>query len=98
MAVPTSLLTSAGLIGGFAAARVTQHRYPGGVVAGGAGLTVFEMWRRRAGLGTACALGSTYVAAVAASHPLAKKIGAWPSVLTVTAVTAAASHLFGDRP
>ena len=29
------------------------------------------------------------------SHPLAKKLGPWPSVLTVAAVTAGASELWG---
>jgi hypothetical protein len=31
------------------------------------------------------------------SHPLAKKIGAWPSVLAVSAATAAASYAAADR-
>ena len=30
------------------------------------------------------------------SHPLAKKIGAWPAVLTVTAASAGAAHLAVD--
>ncbi len=34
-----------------------------------------------------------YVAAMGGSHPLAKKIGTWPSVLAVTATTAGASEL-----
>jgi hypothetical protein len=96
--VPTSVLTSAGLIGGFAVARMTRHRYLSGVVAGAAGLAAMESWRRDVGIGRACALGATYVAALGGSHPLAKKLGAWPSVLTVAAATAAAAHVFGDRP
>jgi hypothetical protein len=95
--IPTSALTSAGLVGGFATARMTKQRYLGGVVAGAAGIIAMEQWRRRAGIGTACALGATYLAALGGSHPLAKKLGAWPSVFTVTAATAAAAHYFGDR-
>jgi hypothetical protein len=32
-----------------------------------------------------------------ASHTLAKKIGAWPSVFTVAALGAAASYVLADR-
>jgi hypothetical protein len=31
------------------------------------------------------------------SHPLAKKIGAWPAVLTVAAVSAGAAWALNDR-
>ncbi|MFD9123721.1 hypothetical protein [Kitasatospora sp. NPDC059571] len=48
-------------------------------------------WRRQAGPGTAAALTGLYLAAFGGSHPLAKRIGAWPSVLTVAGVVAAAS-------
>lgn len=54
-------------------------------------------WRSEAGTGTAAALLATYLASFGASHPLAKKIGAWPSVLTVAAVSAAASTALVDR-
>jgi len=37
------------------------------------------------------------VAAFGLSHPLAKKLGAWPSVYTVTAATALASLVFGRK-
>ena len=42
-------------------------------------------------------LSALYIGAFGASHPLAKKIGAWPSVLTVTALTSGAAHLLSDR-
>ncbi|MER7012955.1 hypothetical protein ABT324_16170 [Saccharopolyspora sp. NPDC000359] len=93
MSIPSSLLTSAGLIGGFAVARATKHRHWGGVVAAGAGLAAVEACRRRAGVAPALALGATYAAALTGSHPLAKKIGAWPSVFSVTGATAVAAHL-----
>jgi hypothetical protein len=38
-------------------------------------------------------LSALYAAAMAGSHPLAKRAGAWPSVVAVAAVTAAASEL-----
>jgi hypothetical protein len=38
-----------------------------------------------------------YLGGFGASHPLAKKIGAWPSVFTVAAVSAGASHVLVDR-
>lgn len=85
---PTSVLTSIGLIGGFGAARVSRHRFPGGVVAGVAGLGAVELCRRRAGLVPAGALTGVYLGTLAGAHPLTKKLGAWPSVLAVTAVTA----------
>nr|WP_255648671.1 hypothetical protein [Frankia sp. ArI3] len=40
----------------------------------------------------------TYTAAFGAAHPLAKKLGAWPSVLTVAATATATTYLLADRP
>lgn len=97
MSIPSSLLTSAGLIGGFAVARATKHRHWGGVVAAGAGLAAMETCRRRTGVGPALALGTTYAAALTGSHPLAKGIGAWPAVFTVTGATAVTAHLLSKR-
>jgi hypothetical protein len=42
-------------------------------------------------------LSGIYLGGFGASHPLAKKIGAWPSVLTVAAVAATASFVLSDR-
>lgn len=96
MSVPA--LTSAGLICGYAVARATKHRYLGGIVAAGAGLGAVEACRRRTGAGRAATLGVTYAAALAGSHPLAKKLGAWPSVFAVAAGTAAAAQVLSRRP
>ncbi|EMY33828.1 membrane protein [Arthrobacter crystallopoietes BAB-32] len=92
-----SLLTSAGLIGGFQTARATKNRPLGGAVLAAAGAAAFTLWKRDAGTPTASALTGTYLAAFGLSHPLAKKIGAWPAVYTVTAATAAASLVFGRK-
>jgi hypothetical protein len=38
-------------------------------------------------------LPAVYLAAMGGSHPLARRMGAWPSVAVVTAVTVAAAEL-----
>lgn len=43
------------------------------------------------GDGGAAALAGLYVGAFGGSHPLAKRIGAWPAVFAVTGVVAVAS-------
>lgn len=91
------LVTSAGLIGGFQTARSTKNRPLGGAVLAAAGAGAFAIWKRNAGTGTAAALTAAYLAAFGLSHPLARKIGAWPSVYSVTAATAVASLIFGRR-
>lgn len=40
---------------------------------------------------------AVYAAAFGGSHPLAKKFGAWPSVLTVTAVASEVTYALADR-
>ncbi|MFW6642443.1 hypothetical protein ACOALZ_20665 [Nocardiopsis algeriensis] len=96
-AVPSAVLTTAGLVGGYSVARATGNRPLGGAVLAAFGAAAFESWRRGQGLGTAVALTGVYVAAFGLSHPLAKKIGAWPSVLGVTAATAAVAAAVTDR-
>ena len=92
-----SLLTNAGLFGDFQTARATKNRPLGGAVLAAAGAAAFTLWKRDAGTPTASALTGAYLAAFGLSHPLARKIGAWPSVYTVTAATAAASLIFGRK-
>lgn len=91
-AIPPSLVAAGGLIGGFAAARYTRRREIGGALFAVAGAWCFREWRRSAGAVAAAGLSALYVAAMGGSHPLAKKVGPWPSVITVSAVTAAASE------
>lgn len=95
-AVPSAALTTAGLIGGYSVARATGNRPLGGAVLAVFGAAAFETWRRRSGLGTAVALTGVYVGAFGLSHPLAKRIGAWPAVLSVTAATAAVAVASND--
>jgi hypothetical protein len=90
--VPPSLVSAAGLIGGFAAARYTGRREVGGALFTVAGAWCEREWQRRSGRLAAAGLGALYTAAMGGSHPLAKRIGPWPSVLAVAAVVAVASE------
>ncbi|MFT4296142.1 MAG: hypothetical protein QM582_12100 [Micropruina sp.] len=94
--VNTAAVTTVGLIGGWLTARETGIRPLGGVLLGLAGGWAFRTWQARHGVAAAAGLSALYVAAFGASHPLAKKIGAWPSVLAVTAVVAGTAHLVSD--
>jgi hypothetical protein len=94
---PTAPLVAAGLIGGFALARYTGRRELGGVVLAAAGSVCGRSWLRSSGPGVMGLLLGVYAAAFGASHPLAKKIGAWPSVLAVTAVASGATYALADR-
>ncbi|MET9620858.1 hypothetical protein ABZZ37_08830 [Streptomyces sp. NPDC006464] len=89
--IPAAVVAASGLVGGFAVARYTGKRPLGGVVLAGAGAVAAREWRQVAGGRTAAALTVAYVAAFAGSHPLAKKVGAWPAVFGVAGAVAAAS-------
>jgi hypothetical protein len=93
----TAPVVAAGLVGGFAVARYSGHRGLGGVVLAAAGAWCGRSWLRSSGPGTAGVLGATYLAAFGASHPLARKVGPWPSVGIVTAVAAGAAYALADR-
>ena len=92
----TALTTAAGLLGGFLVSRVTKVRALGGLVSSLAGAKAGRQWAKESPV-TATALGSIYTGAFALSRPLAKKIGAWPSALALSAGTAAAAYLLHDR-
>lgn len=94
--VNTAPVVALGLIGGWLTARETGIRPLGGVVLAAAGLYAGRTWLARRGPATTAALGATYVLGFGLSHPLAKKIGAWPAVLTVTGVAAGAAALLSD--
>jgi len=95
--VSTAPVVALGLLGGYVTARETGIRPLGGVVLGAAGVLAGRTWLARRGPAVTVALSALYVLGFGASHPLAKKIGAWPSVLAVTAVTAGASWALVDR-
>jgi hypothetical protein len=95
--VSTAPVVALGLIGGYVTARETGIRPLGGVVLAAAGVFAGRTWLATRGPATTAALSAVYLLGFGASHPLAKKIGAWPSVLTVTAVSAGASWALVDR-
>lgn len=97
MSLLPSALASAGLLGGFATARATKNRPLGGAVLAAAGTGAFLAWKANAGTPKATALTVLYLAAFGASHPLAKRIGAWPAVNTVTAAVVGASLIVGRK-
>lgn len=95
--VRTAPIVATGLIGGYLAARETGIRPLGGVLLGLAGAYAGRTWLAKKGPATTAALSALYVGGFGLSHPLAKKIGAWPSVLGVAAVSAGASWALVDR-
>ncbi|MEV0122068.1 hypothetical protein AB0I16_11070 [Streptomyces sp. NPDC050703] len=95
--IPGAVVAAGGLVGGYAAARFSGKRPLGGAVLAGAGAVAARQWRESTGAGTAAALSAAYVAAFAGSHPLAKKVGAWPAVLGVAGGVALASWTLADR-
>lgn len=89
----SSAVAAVGLAGGFLAARLTGRRELGGALFAAAGVSCARDWYRASGPAAAAGLSAVYVAAMGGSHPLAKRIGAWPAVAVVTAVTVAAAEL-----
>lgn len=91
------MIAAGGLVGGFAVARWSGKRALGGVVLAGAGVAAGRQWRARGGDLAAGVLSAAYLGAFAGSHPLAKKVGAWPAVFGVSAGVALASWALVDR-
>jgi CHASE2 domain-containing sensor protein len=87
--IPTAPVAAGSLIAGYAAAAGSGSRPLGGVVLAAGGAWCLLAWRRRQGTRTALALGAAGLAAFAASHALARALGAWPSVLLVSSAMAA---------
>jgi hypothetical protein len=96
MSIFTAPIASGSLIGGYIVARFTKKRPLGGAVRAAGGVAAGRQWRRQETAVTVVLLG-TYLGGFGASHPLAKKIGAWPSVFAVSVVSAAASYVLADR-
>jgi len=93
----TAPVAAGSLVAGYLVARETGVRPLGGGVLAAAGLWCVTAWSRRAGPRTAAALLGVYGAAFVGSHPLAKRIGAWPAVLTSAAAAGAAAWALSDR-
>ncbi len=84
--IPTAPIAAASLIAGFGVALGTGSRPLGGLVLAAGGLWCIWEWRRRHGVRTATILGCVGFGAFVLSHLLGLVIGAWPSVLLVSAV------------
>lgn len=85
-------LTVAGLVGGFAVARRTGNRRLGGALFAAAGAAAARHWYKAGGWPVVAVSSVVYAGAMGGSHPLAKRIGAWPSVAAVSAGAVAASQ------
>ncbi|WP_421120565.1 hypothetical protein ACE2AJ_04425 [Aquihabitans daechungensis] len=97
MAIPTAPIVAGSLIGGYYVARTTKNRKLGGAVLAVGGVVAKTEWMKTSGPVTTTLLTGIYYGGFGLSHPLAKKIGAWPSVLSVAAVAAASAYLLSDR-
>ncbi len=96
-AIPTAPVAAGSLVVGYLVARERGVRPLGGAVLTGAGAWCAQRWRRRAGTGRSVALVGVYVSSFGLSHPLGKRIGAWPAVLSAAAASGGASWLLADR-
>ena len=95
--VKTATVTALGLIGGWLTARETGIRPLGRVVLGAAGLWAGRSWAAKTSPAATAGLSALYLAGFGLSHPLAKKIGPWPAVLTVTGIASGAAYVVSDR-
>lgn len=95
--IPTAPVVAASLVGGYLVARETGARPLGGAVLAAGGLVAGREWARHAGPAATAGLVGIYLGGFGASHPLAKKIGPWPAVLSAAAASAAAAHALSDR-
>ena len=95
--VNTAPVVALGLVGGFLVARESGIRPLGGVLLAGCGALAGRTWLAKGGPVTAGALSALYLGGFGGSHPLAKEIGAWPSVAAVPALAAGAAYVASDR-
>lgn len=93
----TAPVAAGSLVAGYLVARETGVRPLGGVVLLAAGAWCGRSWLQDAGALPAAALTAIYLAGFGASHPLAKRIGAWPAVLSSAGVVGVASWALADR-
>jgi hypothetical protein len=94
--VRTAPIAAAGLVAGFGVAVASGSRPLGGAVLAACGLACIAVWLRRDGTRVTVQLTATGLVAFAISHLLGRVIGAWPSVIVVSAVTAAVCWRLSD--
>jgi len=95
--IPTAPVVAGSLVGGYLVARKTGVRPLGGAVLAAGAVVAGREWARHAGTGGTVALVGVYLGGFGASHPLAKKIGPWPAVLTAAGVSASSAWALSDR-
>jgi len=94
--LPTAPLAAGTFIAGYAVVAATGSRTLGGVVLLIGGAWCARVWMARHGSRTAAILLGVAFVAFVASHLLALAIGAWPSVLLVSAGMAYAAYTRAD--
>lgn len=95
--IPTAPVAAGSIVAGFVVARNAPRRAVATAVLGPAAAWCTRRWAQRAGALPAAGLLGLYTAAVAGSHPLAKKIGTWPAVFGVAGATGVGAWLLADR-
>lgn len=93
----TPLLAALSLVAGFGAAEASGNRSAGGAVLLALALAAAARCRRTAGTGRALLLLVAVASAFAASHVLARAVGAWPSVLLCAGLAALAAAALSRR-
>lgn len=95
--IPTAPIAAGSLVGGYVVARRSGKRPLGGAVLAAGGAWCMRRWLGEAGRLRASLLLTLFLGGFAASHPLAKKIGAWPSVIGVAGASGLAAWGLTDR-
>ncbi len=95
--IPTAPVAAGSIVAGYLVARSAGRRQVGAAVLVPAATWCAWRWRKQAGGASAGGLLGVYLAAVAGSHPLAKKVGTWPAVLGGAGAAGLASWLVADR-
>ena len=96
---PTAPVAAGTLIAGYAVVAASGSRPLGGAVLLAGGFWCVRAWSARQGVRTATRLAAAGLTAFILSHVLAVAIGAWPSVLVVSAAMAALTWNIADtRP
>jgi hypothetical protein len=96
-AMVTAPVAAASLVVGYRVATRTGRRPLGGLVFVSGSAWCGREWVRRRGVPAAAALVGVQLGAFFASHRVARKRGAWPSVITTSAVSGTAAAIVGDR-
>lgn len=93
----TAPVAAVSLIAGYGVAAGTGVRPIGGLVLAAGTAWCARDWVRRRGTGVAGGLLGVQLACFVGSHLLAPSLGAWPSVLIVSAVSGATAYAVADR-